>query len=68
MSDEEQPGILAEDAQSRYRIRLPGFISEPDIGLGDVIKKFTYAVGVPPCAGCEERATYLNHWMRFTSR
>lgn len=31
-----------------------------DIGLGDVIKKLTQAVGARPCGGCARRATALN--------
>ena len=33
-----------------HRVRLPGFLVEEDIGLGDVIKRVTYAMGVKPCA------------------
>jgi hypothetical protein len=31
-----------------------------DIGLGDVVKKLTRAVGVRPCSGCARRAAALN--------
>lgn len=58
-----------DPSQSRpLRIRLPGFVREADIGLGDVIKRVTYAAGIPPCAGCERRAATLNRWVRFTGR
>lgn len=30
------------------------------VGLGDIIKKVTMAVGIKPCAGCERRRRYLN--------
>jgi hypothetical protein len=49
-----------------YRIRLPGFVKEQEIGLGDVIKRVTYAMGIKPCTGCEKRAATLNRWVRFT--
>lgn len=39
-----------------HRVRLPGFLVEEEIGLGDVIKKTTYAMGIQPCSGCEKRA------------
>jgi hypothetical protein len=55
-----------EDAP--YRVRLPGFISEKEIGLGDVIKRATYAVGIKPCGGCESRAAALNRWIVFKGR
>jgi hypothetical protein len=49
-----------------YRVRLPGFLIEKEIGLGDAIKKTTYAMGIKPCAGCEKRAAQLNRWMNFS--
>ena len=49
-----------------HRIRLPGFIMDEEIGLGDAIKKATYALGIKPCGGCEKRAAALNRWMVFS--
>lgn len=46
-------------------IRLPGFLTEKDIGLGDVIKRATSYVGIKPCGGCESRAAALNRWLMF---
>jgi len=51
-----------------YRVRLPGFVSDEDVGLGDVVKRVTYAVGIKPCGGCERRATTLNRWVTFSGR
>jgi hypothetical protein len=45
------------------RVRLPGFITDEDIGLGDVIKRATYRLGIKPCGGCEGRAAALNRWL-----
>ena len=50
------------------QVRLPGFISDKDVGLGDVIKRATYAVGIKPCGGCERRAATLNRWMVFSGK
>jgi hypothetical protein len=47
-------------------VRLPGFIIEDEIGLGDAIKRVTYAMGIKPCGGCEKRAATLNRWMKFS--
>ena len=47
-------------------MRLPGFLIEEEVGLGDLIKKATYAMGIKPCGGCEKRATALNRWMTFS--
>jgi hypothetical protein len=52
--------------RAAHRVRLPGFLIEEGIGLGDLIKKTTYAMGIRPCGGCERRAAALNRWMRFT--
>jgi hypothetical protein len=49
-----------------HRVRLPGFLLEEEIGLGDVIKRVTYAFGVQTCAGCHKRAAALNRWMTFS--
>jgi hypothetical protein len=49
------------------RVRLPGWIVQEEVGLGDVIKRVTYAMGIPTCRGCEHRADTLNRWVTFTS-
>jgi hypothetical protein len=51
-----------------HRVRLPGFITEEDIGLGDVIKRTTSYLGIRPCGGCERRAEVLNRWLVFTNQ
>jgi hypothetical protein len=66
MSTEEKKESTVKIERQPHRIRLPGFIKEEEIGLGDTIKKVTYAMGIKPCAGCEKRAATLNRWMRFT--
>ena len=54
------------DDQPTHRVRLPGFLIEEEVGLGDLIKKKTYAMGIKPCSGCEKRAAVLNRWMTFS--
>ena len=51
-----------------YHVRLPGFIKDDEIGLGDLIKKATSAIGLKPCGGCTRRAAALNRWMVFSGR
>ena len=48
-------------------VRLPGFLNERDIGMGDVIKRATSYVGITPCGGCEARAAALNRWFVFSA-
>lgn len=53
---------------SPRRIRLPGFIGDEEIGLGDVIKRATSYVGIKSCGGCERRAAALNRRVVFGGR
>ncbi len=46
--------------------RLPGFVVEEDIGLGDAIKRAVSYFGVRSCGGCERRRVALNRWMTFS--
>lgn len=57
-----------EQRQERqpYRVRLPGFVQDEDVGLGDIVKRTTYAFGIRPCGGCGRRAAALNRWVVFT--
>jgi len=48
-------------------VRLPGFLNEKDIGLGDVIKRATSYVGISPCRGCEARAAAINRRFLFSA-
>ena len=69
MREEEIKSDNSETSERQpYHVRLPGFIAEEDIGLGDVIKRVTYAFGIKPCGGCERRATALNRRFVFTGR
>jgi hypothetical protein len=49
-----------------HRVRLPGFITGDETGLGDVIKRATSALGIRSCGGCQRRASALNRWVVFT--
>ena len=51
-----------------YRVRLPGFMTEQEIGLGDVVKRVTTAIGIKPCGGCQRRAAALNRRLVFSGR
>jgi hypothetical protein len=49
-------------------MRLPGFVRDEELGMGDVIKLVTSTFGMRPCGGCERRAAALNRWFVFTGR
>ena len=51
-----------------YRVRLPGFVSDEEVGLGEVIKRATSSVGFRPCGGCAQRAAALNQWLVVSGR
>ena len=63
---QQQPGDT--DHSRPHRVRLPGFITDEEIGLGDGIKRATRTVGIKPCGPCGRRAAMLNRWVVFTGR
>jgi hypothetical protein len=62
----EHPATKDEPQSKPYQVRLPGFIADEAVGLGDVVQRVTYAMGIKPCGGCEQRTAALNRWMVFT--
>jgi hypothetical protein len=69
VSDEaSRSSVPWQGGRKPYRVRLPGFVSDEDIGLGDAIKRATSTVGIRPCGNCERRAAALNRWMVFSGR
>lgn len=63
-----KPKSRAQSSPHSTRVRLPGFLIEGEIGLGDAIKRATGFIGVRPCGGCERRAAALNRWITFSRR
>jgi len=59
-------GRPTSSGEAAVRVRLPGFVRDEEVGLGDVVKRVTYAFGIKPCGGCEARMAALNRWMAFT--
>jgi hypothetical protein len=67
MKDATEGQADAEGTRTQpHRIRLPGFLIDEEIGLGDVVKRVTYVMGIKPCSGCEKRAAALNRLVRFS--
>jgi hypothetical protein len=64
VSESDHPADQSE--RLPYRVRLPGFIAEQEVGLGDAIKRATLYVGIKSCGGCEGRATALNRRLVFS--
>jgi len=64
-----QPDSTKETTKRQPRnLRLPVFVSDEPLGLGDVIKRATSTIGIKPCGGCAERAARLNSRVAFTGR
>jgi hypothetical protein len=57
-----------EKRQDQARIRLPGFINDDEVGLGDVLKRAVHTFGIRPCGGCARRAATLNRWVSFSGK
>jgi hypothetical protein len=65
---EETKEELLPAEPAPHRVRVPGWLVQEEVGLGDLLKRVTYRAGIKPCAGCEKRATTLNRWMTVTRR
>ena len=59
MSKASAPRSLTTETHKPFRVRLPGFISEREVGLGDAIKRVTSITGIHPC-GQADRAHRLS--------
>jgi hypothetical protein len=69
MNGKEPPENQGLEPQHQpHRVRLPGFLIDEEIGLGNVVRRIAYAMGIRPCSGCEKRAAALNRWIHFSSR
>ena len=68
MKQRSAKSIPDQHGQAPHRVRLPKFITDEEIGLGDVMKRTTSYLGIPSCGGCGRRADALNRWLVFTDR
>lgn len=65
MEDTRSPEALR---QRFAPIKMPGFLFDEEVGLGDVVKRATYALGIAPCQACEGRANALNRLVVFSGK
>ena len=68
--NEKKNSHLSKNERQPFRLRLPGFMLDEDLGLGDAFKQVTYTIGIRPSSGCgcEHRAQALNRWVVFSPR
>jgi hypothetical protein len=50
-----------EKRRAPRTIRVPRFITNEEVGLGDAVRRVTSAAGIKPCGPCLQRAAALNH-------
>jgi peroxiredoxin len=55
------------EAQREVRIPVRG-IPDGGVGVGDLVKRMTDAMGIKACRGCERRRRILNRWVIKGSR
>jgi hypothetical protein len=67
-SNNEAEAVRASPTRKPRNVRLPVFVSDEPVGLGDVIKRATSSVGIKPCGGCAQRAARLNSRIVFAPR
>jgi len=56
--------MVKREIPKRLRIPVPFYYGAP-IGLGDVVKRATTAVGIKPCGSCGRRAKAMNRRLVF---
>ena len=66
MNADNTEALRGSADRPQHKVRLPGFLVDEEIGLGDVISRATAKFGIRPCGGCQRRAETLNRWLAFT--
>ncbi|WP_291298675.1 hypothetical protein [Elioraea sp.] len=51
-----------------FQVRLPRFVTEQEIGLGDAVSHVARAMRVRPCGDCSRRAAAMNRWVVLMGR
>ena len=66
--EQENKTSGSSQTENAHHVRLPGFILDDEIGLGDVLKRVTSRAGIRPCGPCQKRAEALNRRLVFSRR
>lgn len=61
--NDQYPPVEQDDNAPRFSIPVP-FLRQ-QIGAGDVVANMTQAMGVKPCAPCEQRKRAMNQAVVF---
>lgn len=55
---------ILEKSRKPLKITIPlSSLKGREVGLGDILKEGFRRLGIKPCAGCEDRAEFLNKWI-----
>jgi hypothetical protein len=68
MQKKKTANDTGSDGKATYRVSLPGFVSDRDIGFGDFVSRVAASAGIQPCGGCGRRAASLNQWLTISGR
>lgn len=68
MAERKKARAAKPRERPRFEVRVPGFVSDEVIGLGDTVKYVSSAIGIRPCSGCSRRAAALNRLVAFRGR
>ena len=59
-------GATESTRSDAWKVRIPGFIVDQEIGLGDAIARASAFLGIRPCGGCSARAEAFNRRVVLT--
>lgn len=68
MAEQDKDPNAGRGLGPRFQVRVPGFVGDEVIGLGEVITYATSTVGMRSCGGCARRAEALNRLVAFRRR
>jgi hypothetical protein len=54
--------------QAPFRVRLPGFVGDEDLDLGELVSRVAATAGLRPCGGCAGRREALDRWVVLSRR
>ena len=52
----------------KLSIRVPAFVTDESLGLGDAVSRIARAASMSPCGGCDSRRNWLNRWIVFSPK
>jgi hypothetical protein len=63
MNTDDNETVGGQREHEPFRVRIPGFVSDADIGIGHLAGRVAASIGIQSCGGCARRAEVLNKWL-----